>query len=306
MNEYLSLFFNSYTFKVVTLGCTLLAMASAIIGNFAVLKKESLLGDGVAHASLAGVCLAFLLTGKKEMYILLLGALVIGLLCVSLIHYVQLNSKVKFDSAIALMLSSFFGLGLVFLTYLKKVPGAKKAGLNRFIFGQASTLIAKDVYLIVGIGLILLFLVILFWKEIKVSIFDKEYAKTLGISSDKIRFMLSVMIVVNIIVGIQIAGVILITAMIIAPSVAARQWSDKLLNVTIISAILGAISGAIGSIVSTLDTALPTGPLIVIVLGFFVIFSLIFSTKQGIVLNIYKNYKRNKKYGEKIYGGDLK
>lgn len=306
MNEYLNLFLNSYTFKVVTLGCTLLAMISAIIGNFAVLKKESLLGDGVAHASLAGVCLAFLVTGKKEMYILLFGALVIGLLCASLIHYIQINTKVKFDSTIALMLSSFFGLGLVLLTYLKKVSGAKKAGLNRFIFGQASTLIEKDIYLIVGIGLILLFLLILFWKEIKISIFDKEYAKTLGINSDKIRFMVSVMIVVNIIVGIQIAGVILITAMIIAPSIAARQWSDKLLNVTMISAFLGAVSGAIGSIISTLDTALPTGPLIVIVLGFFVIFSLIFSTKQGIVLNIYKNYKRNKKYMKKIYGGDLK
>lgn len=306
MNEYLNLFLNSYTFKVVTLGCTLLAMISAIIGNFAVLKKESLLGDGVAHASLAGVCLAFLVTGKKEMYILLFGALVIGLLCASLIHYIQINTKVKFDSTIALMLSSFFGLGLVLLTYLKKVSGAKKAGLNRFIFGQASTLIEKDIYLIVGIGLILLFLLILFWKEIKISIFDKKYAKTLGINSDKIRFMVSVMIVVNIIVGIQIAGVILITAMIIAPSIAARQWSDKLLNVTMISAFLGAVSGAIGSIISTLDTALPTGPLIVIVLGFFVIFSLIFSTKQGIVLNIYKNYKRNKKYMKKIYGGDLK
>lgn len=306
MNEYLNLFLNSYTFKVVTLGCALLAMISAIIGNFAVLKKESLLGDGVAHASLAGVCLAFLVTGKKEMYILLFGALVIGLLCASLIHYIQINTKVKFDSTIALMLSSFFGLGLVLLTYLKKVSGAKKAGLNRFIFGQASTLIEKDIYLIVGIGLILLFLLILFWKEIKISIFDKEYAKTLGINSDKIRFMVSVMIVVNIIVGIQIAGVILITAMIIAPSIAARQWSDKLLNVTMISAFLGAVSGAIGSIISTLDTALPTGPLIVIVLGFFVIFSLIFSTKQGIVLNIYKNYKRNKKYMKKIYGGDLK
>lgn len=145
MNNYLNLFFNSYTFKVVTIGCSLLAMISAIIGNFAVLKKESLLGDGVAHASLAGVCIAFLLTGKKEMYILLLGALIIGLICVSLIHYIQLYSKLKFDSAIALMLSSFFGFGLVLLTYLKKIPGAKKAGLNRFIFGQASTLVVKDI-----------------------------------------------------------------------------------------------------------------------------------------------------------------
>ncbi|WP_022819667.1 metal ABC transporter permease [Fusobacterium russii] len=306
MTEYLNLFLSSYTFKVVTIGCALLAMISAIIGNFAVLKRESLLGDGVAHASLAGVCMAFLLTGKKEMYILLLGALIVGLICVSLIHYIQLYSKIKFDSAIALILSSFFGLGLVLLTYLKKIPGAKKAGLNRFIFGQASTLVVKDIYFILTIGFILLFIVILFWKEIKISIFDKEYAKTLGIDSDKIRFLVSILIVMNIILGIQIAGVILITAMIVAPAVAARQWSNSLLIVVILSGIFGFLSGAFGAIISTLDTSLPTGPLIVMNSSFFVIFSLIFSNKEGIVVKLYKNYKRNKEIREKNYGGDLK
>lgn len=306
MNEYFQFFISSYTFKVVTLGCALLGMISAIIGNFAVLKKESLLGDGIAHATLAGVCIAFLLTGKKEMYILLLGALIIGLICVSVIHYIQLYSKLKFDSAIALMLSSFFGLGLVLLTYLKKVPGAKKAGLNRFIFGQASTLVVKDVYFIVSIGLILLFVVILFWKEIKISIFDKDYAKTLGIDSDKIRFIVSILIVMNIILGIQIAGVILITAMIIAPAVAARQWSDRLLIVVIISAVFGFLSGAIGAIGSTLDTSLPTGPLIVMVSSIFLLFSLIFSVKQGFIIKLYKKYKRKKELKGKIYGGDLR
>lgn len=306
MISYLNLFLNSYTFKVVTIGCSLLAMISAIIGNFAVLKKESLLGDGVAHASLAGVCMAFLLTGRKEMYILLLGALIVGLICISLIHYIQIYSKIKFDSVIAMMLSSFFGFGLVLLTYLKKIPGAKKAGLNRFIFGQASTLVVKDIYFIVAIGLLLLFMIILFWKEIKISIFDKEYAKTLGIDSDKIRFMVSVLLVINIILGIQIAGVILITAMIIAPAVAARQWSDKLLTVVIISAIFGFLSGAFGSIISTLDTSLPTGPLIVVISSFFVIFSLVFSVKEGIVVKLYKNYKRNKDLKEKQLGGGQK
>lgn len=306
MNEYFNIFLGSYTFKVVTIGCALLAMISAVIGNFAVLKRESLLGDGVAHASLAGVCMAFLLTGKKEMYILLLGALFVGLICVSLIHYIQLYSKLKFDSAIALMLSSFFGLGLVLLTYLKKVPGAKKAGLNRFIFGQASTLVVKDIYFILTIGFILLFMVIIFWKEIKISIFDKEYAKTLGIDSDKIRFLVSILIVINIILGIQIAGVILITAMIIAPAVAARQWSNSLLTVVILSGIFGFLSGAFGAIVSTLDTSLPTGPLIVMISSFFVILSLIFSNKEGIVVKLYKNYRRNKEIREKNYGGDLK
>ena len=292
MNEILKLFLSSYTFKVVTLGCTLLGIVSAIIGTFAVLKKESLLGDGISHSALAGICLAFLISGKKELYILLTGALVIGFLCIFLIHYIERNSKVKLDSAIALLLSTFFGLGLVLLTYLKKVPGAKKAGLNRFIFGQASTLIAKDIYLIIIVGLVLISLVILFWKEI--SIFQADYAKTLGIQSNKINFLVSTMIVVNVIIGIQIAGVILMTAMFVLPSVAARQWSKKLSIVTLLAAIIGGISGAMGSIISTLDASLPTGPLIILVSGIFTLISFLFS-KKGIIARNYRIYTRNRK-----------
>lgn len=305
MSEYLEIFMRSYTFKIVSIGCAVLAMISAVVGNFAVLKKESLLGDGIAHSTLAGVCLAFLLTGKKEMYILLVGALIVGLVCISLIHYIQLHSKLKFDSAVALMLSSFFGLGLVLLTYLKKVPSSKKAGLNNFIFGQASTLVVKDIYFILTIGLFLLLIIILFWKEIKISIFDREYAQTLGIASDRIRFMVSILIVINIILGVQIAGVILITAMMTIPAVAARQWSDKLSVVAIISAIFGFFSGATGAIISTFDTSLPTGPLIVMVSSIFLIISLIFSKKQGIVLEIKRKFKRRKEQRVDIFGGDL-
>ena len=267
MAEIFRLFLNSYTFKVVTLGCTLLGVVSAIIGTFAVLKKESLLGDGISHASLAGICLAFLITRKKELYILLLGALIIGLLSIFLIHYIQLKTKVKFDSAIALMLSTFFGLGLVLLTYLKKIPGAKKAGLNRFIFGQASTLVVID--------------------------------------SGKINFLVSTMIVINVIIGIQIAGVILMTAMLVIPPVAAKQWSKKLSIVTLLSAIIGGVSGAIGSIVSTFDAALPTGPLIILVSGIFALISFLFS-KKGIIARNYRIYIRNKKLRLEENKGDKK
>lgn len=306
MNEYIQLFQSSYTFKAVTIGCSILGMVSAVIGNFTVLKKESLVGDGVAHASLAGVCLAFLITGRKELYVLLFGALLIALLCISLIYYIEKYSKVKFDSAIALILSSFFGLGMVLLSYLKRIPGAKKAGLNRFIFGQASTIILQDIYIIVGLGIILLTVLILFWKEIKISIFDSEYAKTLGIDSGKMKFLVSILIIINIIVGIEIAGVILITAMMIAPALAARQWSDKLYVVVIISAIFGFLSGAIGSIISTLDTSLPTGPLIVVLSSLFLILSLLFSTKRGIIKKIYMRAKRNEEIRNRIHGGDKK
>ena len=301
MREIIELFINSYTFRVVALGCSLLGGISAIIGTFAVLKRENLLGDGIAHASLAGVCLAFILTGKKELTVLLLGALIIGVICILLIYFIQLNSKVKFDSSIALMLSTFFGLGLVLLTYLKTVPGAKKAGLNRFIFGQASTLILRDIYFITSVGLILLILVLVFWKEIKISIFDKDYAKTLGINSDRIRLLVSIMIVINVITGIQVAGVVLMTSMLVAPSVAARQWSDKLSVVVLLGSIFGIISGFIGTSISTINVELPTGPLIILSLSLFVLVSLLFSPR-GIIKRYINIRRRNKEIINKMEG----
>lgn len=303
MYNILNLLTDSYTLKIVLLGCSLLGMLSAVVGTFAVLKKESLLGDGISHASLAGVCIAFLITKQKETLILLIGAFLVGLICICLIHYIEINSKVKFDSAIALILSTFFGLGLVLMTYLKKVSGAKKAGLNKFIFGQASTLVLKDVYLIIVIGIILLLLVFIFWKEFKISLFDKDYAKTIGINSDYIRFMVSAMITVNVIIGIQIIGVVLMTAMLVAPCIAARQWSNKLYIVVILAAIFGGISGFVGTIASSIQVKLPTGPLIVMCLSIIVIFSILFSPR-GLIYKYYKRNIRNKeikrKYEEEI------
>lgn len=304
MKEILVLLSDSYTFKIVMLGCSLLGILSAVVGTFAVLKKESLLGDGISHASLAGICLAFLITKQKETVFLLIGAFLIGICCVYLIHYIGIKSKVKFDSAIALILSTFFGLGLVLLTYLKKIPGAKKAGLNKFIFGQASTLVLKDIYLIIVVGVFLLSLVVIFWKELKVSLFDKNYAKTVGINSDAIRFLISAMITINVIIGIQITGVVLMTAMLVAPAVAARQWSNKLYIVVMLAAIFGGISGFIGTAISSIQVQLPTGPLIVLSLSIFVIISMLFAPRRGLIARSYRSYVRNKEIIRKYKEGD--
>ena len=182
----LTLLITDHTFRTVALGCLLLGMVSGILGCFAVLRKQSLLGDAVSHASLPGVCLAFLLTNVKNTEVLLLGALITGIVCIGLIQLIQNYTKIKFDSALALILSVFFGLGLVLLSYLNKLPGANKSGLNKFIFGQASTFIKRDVNIILITGIFLLIIIILFWKEFKIVSFDSDFAKTLGFPSKKI------------------------------------------------------------------------------------------------------------------------
>lgn len=284
----------NYTFLIVTLGCTLLGIVAGGIGCFAVIRRQSLMGDMISHSSLAGICLVYLLFNTKKVEILLLGALVTGVVCIGIIHVIQKYTRIKYDSVLAFLLSVFFGFGLVLLSYLNRLAGANKAGLNRFIFGQASTFTRRDVDIIIFTGLVLLIIIILFWKEFKLVSFDPEFARTLGFSSRMVDLMISSLIVVIVIVGIQAAGIVLITAMIISPAVAARQWSDRLSVNFILSGLFGGISGFIGTLISITEKNLPTGPLIVVTLSMIVLFSLVFSHKKGIVAKMARN-SRNKK-----------
>lgn len=296
----LNLLITDHTFRTVALGCSLLGMVSGILGCFAVLRKQSLLGDAVSHASLPGVCLAFLFTNVKNTEVLLLGALITGIVCIGLIQLIQNYTKIKFDSALALILSVFFGLGLVLLSYLNKLPGANKSGLNKFIFGQASTFIKRDVNIILITGIVLLIIIILFWKEFKIVSFDSDFAETLGFPSKKIEILISILIVTTVIIGIQAAGVILISAMLISPAVAARQWTDKLSIMVILAAFFGGISGLLGTLISISESNLPTGPVIVIIISIIVVISILFSNKRGIVFKIIRNQKRKKEFREKL------
>ena len=296
----LNLLITDHTFRTVALGCSLLGMVSGILGCFAVLRKQSLLGDAVSHASLPGVCLAFLFTNVKNTEVLLLGALITGIVCIGLIQLIQNYTKIKFDSALALILSVFFGLGLVLLSYLNKLPGANKSGLNKFIFGQASTFIKRDVNIILITGIVLLIIIILFWKEFKIVSFDSDFAETLGFPSKKIEILISILIVTTVIIGIQAAGVILISAMLISPAVAARQWTDKLSIMVILAAFFGGISGLLGTLISISESNLPTGPVIVIIISIIVIISILFSNKRGIVFKIIRNQKRKKEFKKKL------
>ncbi|WP_347489032.1 metal ABC transporter permease [Desulfoscipio sp. XC116] len=278
-----------YTFQTVALGSAILGIISGIMGSFAVLRKQSLLGDGVSHAALPGVVLAFVLTGSKNTEFLLFGALLSGLLATLFIIQIVKHSRIKFDSALALVLSVFFGLGMVLLTHVQKIPDSNQAGLKRFIFGQAATLLQRDVVLMLVCGIVLLILVIIFWKEFKLFTFDSDFARSIGFSPRKLNLLLSFMIVLTIIIGLQTVGVILMSAMLIAPAVAARQWTDKLAMMVLLAAVFGALSGVAGTIASSLVPKLPTGPCIVIIVSLIVLVSLLFAPGRGMVGRLYRH-----------------
>lgn len=289
MNQVIALF-HDYTFQVVALGSVLLGILSGTMGTFAVLRKQSLLGDGISHAALPGVVLAFLITGSKNTEILLLGALLTGLLATLLILVIVKHSRIKFDSALAMVMSVFFGLGLVLLTYVQKRPDANQAGLKRFIYGQASTMLQRDVILMCVCGVFVIAIVFLFWKEFKLLTFNAEFAYSLGLPVEKLNLLLSFLVVLTIIIGIQTVGVVLMSAMLIAPAVAARQWSNRLWVMVVLSACFGGISGLAGTAVSSLVSQMPTGPTIVVCITIIALFSLLFAPERGILHKMLKRF----------------
>lgn len=275
-----------YTTAVVVLGSALLGMVSGLLGTFSVLRRQSLVGDGVSHAALPGVVAAFLITGTKNSELLLFGALVSGLAALFLILNTVQKSKLKFDAALATVMSAFFGLGTVLLTCAQKLPNATQAGIHSFIYGQASSMLKRDVMIIFICGIFILTAVLLLWKELKVFIFDREFAEQSGIPCKRINLILSFLTVLAVIIGIQTVGVVLMSAMLIAPAAAARQWCDKLWVMAVLSAVFGGISGVAGAAAGTLFEGMPTGPAIVIAASLITVFSLLFATRRGVVCRI--------------------
>ena len=273
----------SYTTQMVLLGTALLGLASGIAGTFAVLRKESLIGDSLSHAALPGVVIAFLLTGIKDIEVLIIGAALSSITAAWLITITVENSKIKFDGALATILSAFFGLGMVLLTYLQSLNNAGQAGLSKFIFGQAATILARDVYITSAAALIIIVLTALFWKELKLISFDVEYAKTLQIPVTFTLILYRSLLIMTIIIGIQSVGAILISSLLIAPAVGARQWTNKLGTMCILAGLFGMVSAIGGTIWSTTVQKLPTGPAIIVILSVIVLLSLIFAPNRGIL-----------------------
>jgi manganese/zinc/iron transport system permease protein len=275
-------FLGDYTFRVVALGAASLGAVAGALGCFAVLRRQSLLGDAIAHAALPGIALAFLLTGSRATPILVLGAALAGWLGTLLVLGIVRSSRIPEDSALGIILSVFFGAGLVLLTFVQRRPLAAQAGLETFLWGQAATLLVRDVILIAGAGGAALVLVALFWKEFKLLAFDPEFGASLGLPMTRVDILLTSLLVVAIVIGLQTVGVVLMSALVVAPAAAARQWTDSLAVMVVVAGVLGAVAGVGGTVMSSLGGGIPTGPTIVLVASALVVLSLVAAPRRGL------------------------
>lgn len=294
MNDFVEFFsFADANIRYVTLGSVLLASSSAVVGCFTLLRKRALVGDAVAHAVLPGVCLAFILSGTKNPFILLLGAFVTGWLSLVAIDFITARSRIKEDTAIGLVLSVFFGVGILLLTAIQHSGNAAQSGLDKFLFGKAASLVGEDLIAFAIVAVLLLVTTIIFYKELTLLCFDQAYAKTIGFPVRLLELLLTTLTVFAVVVGIQAVGVVLMAAMLITPAAAARFWTDKLSLMLVLAALIGAFSGVAGAFVSYTAPAMPTGPWIVLIVSMIAIVSFAFAPKKGWVSRLLRQ-RRNK------------
>lgn len=294
----------TYTVRVVALGGAVLGIMSGVLGCFAVLRHESLMGDALSHAALPGVAIAFLLAGR-ELSVLLIGAGIASWLGVQFIRSVLHTTRIKQDTAMGIVLAAWFAAGLALLTYIQARPDASQAGLDTFIFGQAAAMVERDVQLIAVVGLIAFIMVALFWKEFKLVTFDPEFASANGFRVSFINSILSTLIVVAIVLGLQLAGAILMVGMLIAPGIAARQWTHKFNQMVILSAVFGAFAGGTGAVLSAVDSDIPTGPMIIVVAFAIVALSIGFAPQRGLVWTLWQQRNDRRRFAAQTTLRDL-
>jgi manganese/zinc/iron transport system permease protein len=274
---------------------------AAAVGCFTFLRKRALIGDAISHSVLPGVCLAFILTGEKSPLYFLIGAILSGMLSLIIMEGLSRSRLVRTDTSIALMLSVFFGTGIVLLTSIQHGGNAAQAGLDKFLFGKAASITQEDIQLFSISAISILSILFIFFRGFTAISFDEEYAVSLGFPVKWLRFCLSFITVWAVAVGIQAVGVVLMSALLITPALAARMWTHSLRIMIALALVFGMISGYVGAFVSYTAPAMPTGPWIVVIATLLAGISMLFAPQRGLIAQwIERSKNRNKTLEENI------
>ncbi len=273
----------------VMIGTALLGGMSGVVGSFAVLRGRPLVGDMLAHAALPGVCLAFLLMGTRNLLGLSLGALASGLVAIAAVTVIVRWTRTKEDAAIGIVLSTFFGAGVVLLSVIQKPSvGGNKAGLNLYLFGEPANMLTGDLFLLAGVAALVLLTVAMLFKEFQLVCFDIDFAQSQGWPTLGLDLAMMTALAVVTVVGLPIVGVILMVAMIILPAATARFWTNRLHILLLLAGALGVAAGLLGS---QLGRNLPAGASIVLTATALFVVSLLFAPQRGVVAQVVAEWR---------------
>jgi len=311
--------FQDGSVRTAAVGMVLLGISCGLLGSLIVLRRMSLLGDSLGHAVLPGLCLGFMVTWTKHPVWLFAGALVAALVAGGLIALIQRGTRLKPDVAMGLVLSGFFGAGLMLMSRIQSDPRGGQGGLNQFFFGQAAALRDVDLLLIGCVTAMIVLCVLSLFKEWSVFCFDEGFACALGLPVRRLHYLLVLLTAMAIVIAIQAVGVVLLSALLITPAATALLLTDRLprmLGIAVAVAVMGGLGGLNLSSLSTevlvqgwnwlggwgrllglgwpplrMASSLPTGPTVVLVLALMFLAAWVFSPRYGLLRALLRRWR---------------
>ncbi len=287
-------------FRAPTLGTLFMCLASSLMGVILLLKKKMLLAESLSHATYPGVSIGILLLGSffsdfqgLAPLFVILGAFLTSFLALKFILFLQEKQKVSQDTSLCFTLSLFFGVGLLFASIMQVALPIWHKYTQMFLFGQPATM--TDIHIVIygALAFVVVFFTWLYFYPLKASLFDRHFSLSIGLKVTALERMIFWLLLLSLIVGIRSVGVVLMSGMLIAPAIAARQFTHSLSKMFLLSAFFGMTSGLLGNVLSILGSlllskpektmTLPTGPMIVLVACFIAFFSLFFAPKKGLL-----------------------
>ena len=278
----------AYNTAVVLAGCALLGLAAGTVGTFSLLRGRALVADAVGHAALPGVAIAALIVATlggdpRALPPLLAGAAAAGVLGVLAVQALARTRRIREDAAIAIVLSSFYALGVAILSWLQTQPGAAQAGLSKFILGQAAAMRAEDALVAAAVAALSLLICLLAFQRLRAVCFDADFCRVQGLAVQRVDLLLLGLLVMVCVAGLQAVGLILVVALLVLPAATARLLTHRLPRLFAFSALLGALGGATGAWASAIDPDLPTGAAVVLVLAVAFTLALLLAPERGLL-----------------------
>ncbi len=287
--------FRDPSVRYAVLGSVFLGISCGLLGSFILVRKLALMGDALSHAVLPGVALGFLWNMTKDPVAIFVGATVAGLLGTVTVNLIKETTAIKEDSALGMVLAGFYGLGICLFTMIQNLPSGNKAGIDKYLFGQAAALSSGDIVLMGSVMLVACLLIMVFYKELLVTSFDSEFAVSLGIPARVFHYLIMLLLAFSVVVALQAVGVVLVSAMLITPAATAYLLTDRLHRMLILAAFFGMLAGLLGAFFSFLGNNLPTGPFMV--LGASVVFftAFLLAPRYGLLPRWWKRFNRSRR-----------
>lgn len=279
--------------RAPTLGSMLMCLSSALCGVLLFVRKRTLLGETLSHAAYPGVGLMVVVCGYFSLdaqlpFLILAGAFVSSLLGFIAVDRLEKRVRVAPDSALTAVLALFFGVGVVLASCAQSSYPRLLRQVQAYLYGQTATMTDGHIALYAVLTLVIVTFIVLFYKKILILCFDRQFAYSAQIAGRALDMASFCVVVLALVIGLRCIGVVLMSAMLIAPPAAARQFTTRLSWMFVISALFGALSAFLGSFFSFMASSkgisVPTGPLIVLFSGAIALLALFFAPKRGLVV----------------------